>query len=263
VTATQPTFLADLVAGAARQTAERRRARSEAELGLLVQARPLPQNFAAALRGRELAVIAEMKPRDPAQGRLTEFYRPTELAHAYQRGGAAAVSVLTHEEGFGGRPEDIPLVRAETDLPLLCKDIVIDEYQLLEARSLGADAVSLTAAALPLERLAQLMDYTRALGMEALVEVHDAGEVDAALMVGARVIGVNHRDLRTIELDMTLSRRLRDRIGRDRMMVGESGVRTPEDARHLRAAGADAILVGRMLMRAPDPASAIKELARS
>jgi indole-3-glycerol phosphate synthase len=143
---------------------------------------------------------------------------------------------------------------------LLRKDFIVDEYQIAEARSFGADAVLLIVAALTGERLAELLAYTRELGMEALVEVHKADEVDIALAAGANVIGVNHRDLTTFQIDRTLSARLRPRIGSGRVMVGESGVRHAQDARELRAAGVDAILVGELLMRADDPAAVIKEL---
>jgi indole-3-glycerol phosphate synthase len=259
VTTTQPTMLADLVAAAARQTMRRRRVRPEAEVERCAADVPQPRDFAAALSEPGLAVIAETKPRSPLKGPLTECYRPAALAHACQCGGAAAVSVLTHE-GFGGSPEDLAIVRAEADLPILCKDFVVEEYQVLEARSLGADAVLLIVAALGTERLAQLLGCARRLGMDVLVEVHDADEVEVVLLVGAQVIGVNHRNLRSFEIDMTLSARLRDRIGDHRLMVAESGVSGAADARRLRDVGADAILVGEMLMRAHAPEKAAREL---
>jgi indole-3-glycerol phosphate synthase len=260
VTATKPTMLADLVAAAARQTMRRRREWPEAEVERRAATAPRPKDLAAALGEPGLAVIAEMKPRSPLRGTLTEVYQPAALARAYHSGGAAAVSVLTHEEGFGGSPEHIAIVRAEADLPILRKDFIIEEYQMLEARSLGAEAVLLIVAALGAERLAELMDCARRLGMEALVEVHDADEVDAALSVGARVISVNHRNLCNFEIDMTLTARLRDRIGGHRVIVAESGVGSAADARRLQETGADAVLVGEMLMRSHDPEKTVREL---
>lgn len=150
-----------------------------------------------------------MKPRSPSKGPLTDDYRPAELARAYQGGGAHAVSVLTHEAGFGGSPDHLAVARAACELPVLRKDFVVDEYQILEARALGADALLLIVAALAPARLAALLARTRACGMEALVEVHDEREVDVALEAGADVIGVNHRDLRDFSIDRTLSARLR------------------------------------------------------
>jgi indole-3-glycerol phosphate synthase len=247
-------MLTTLIEAAQRQT-ERRRA--TAPIFDLTSVPP-PRDFAAALSEPGLAVIAEMKPRSPSKGPLTDDYRPADLARSYQ--GASAVSVLTHEEGFGGVPEHLRTARGELDIPVLRKDFIVDEYQILEACSLGADAVLLIVAALTDRRLARLHAYTRELGMAALVEVHDASEVDVALAAGATIIGVNHRDLRDFRIDRTLSARLRRRIGSGRLMVGESGVRDARDARELRAAGADAILVGELLMRADDPAGVIKEL---
>ncbi|MBJ6622132.1 MULTISPECIES: indole-3-glycerol phosphate synthase TrpC [Streptomyces] len=253
-------ILDTLVADAELQTRRRRAARPEAELADLAAAAPPARDFAAALRGPGLGVIAEMKPRSPSKGPLTDDYRPAELARAYQEGGAHALSVLTHEAGFGGSPEHLAVARAACDLPVLRKDFITDEYQILEARALGADALLLIVAALSPERLAELLAHTRAQGMAALVEVHDEREVDVALAAGADIIGVNHRDLRDFSIDRTLSARLRGRVGTGRVMVGESGVRGAADARALEGAGVDAVLVGELLMRAGDPGATIKEL---
>ncbi|WP_030895288.1 indole-3-glycerol phosphate synthase TrpC [Streptomyces sp. NRRL S-474] len=253
-------ILVTLVADAERQTERRRAVRPETELVVLAAAAPPPRDFAAALRQPGLGVIAEMKPRSPSKGPLTDDYRPAELARAYQGGGACALSVLTHEDGFGGTPDHLVAARDASDVPVLRKDFIVDEYQILEARALGADALLLIVAALTPERLAELLAYTRKYGMEALVEVHDEGEVDTALAAGADVIGVNHRDLRDFSIDRTLSARLRERVGGRRVMVGESGVRGAPDARDLERAGVDAVLVGELLMRAGDPGATIKEL---
>ncbi|MBT2510119.1 indole-3-glycerol phosphate synthase TrpC [Streptomyces sp. ISL-98] len=252
--------LATLVADAERQTARRRREQPESVLSHLAATAPPPRDFAAALGEPGLAVIAEMKPRSPSKGPLTDDYRPAALARAYNSGGASAISVLTHEEGFGGTPEHLAVARAESEIPVLRKDFIVDEYQVLEARALGADALLLIVAALSPQRLAELLAYTRELGMEALVEVHDADETDIAMAADARVIGVNHRNLRDFTIDRTLSAQLRGRVGRERLMVGESGIRGAQDARELAQAGVDAILVGELLMRSANPGATVKEL---
>jgi indole-3-glycerol phosphate synthase len=220
-----------------------------------------PKDFTGALRRPGLAVIAEMKQRTPSMGVLAEDYRPTELARIYTEGGAAAISVLTHMASFGGRPEHVQAARLATHLPILRKDFVTDPYEVGEARAAGADAVLLIVAALDRHRLAELLSVTRSRGLAALVEVHDESEVDTAVHAGARVIGVNNRDLRTFNVDLGLTERLRNVIPSDVVLVSESGIHTPEDARRMRDAGADAILVGESLMRAEDPAARIRELA--
>jgi indole-3-glycerol phosphate synthase len=220
-----------------------------------------PKDFAGALRGPKLAVIAEMKQRTPSMGVLAEEYRPADLAHAYTEGGAAAISVLTHMAGFGGRPEHIRSVRAATDLPILRKDFVTDPFEIAEARASGADAVLLIVAALTPEELKTLVAVAKSRGIAALVEVHDEAETAAALEAGARVVGVNHRDLRTFEVDLGLTERLRKVVPKEVVLVAESGIHDADDARRMREAGADAILVGEALMRADDVAARIRELA--
>jgi indole-3-glycerol phosphate synthase len=219
-----------------------------------------PKDFAGALRGPRLAVIAEMKQRTPIMGVLTDEYRPADLAHAYTDGGAAAISVLTHMAGFGGRPEHMLAVRAATTLPLLRKDFVTDPFEIAEARAAGADAVLLIVAALDRAQLAQLIAVARSRGIEALVEVHDEPETHAALEAGALLVGINHRDLHTFAVDLALTERLRKLIPDGVLVVAESGIRTPDDARRVYEAGANAILVGETLMRSDDPAQRIKEL---
>jgi indole-3-glycerol phosphate synthase len=221
----------------------------------------VPKDFVGALRRPGLAVIAEMKQRTPSMGVLAEDYRPAELARAYTQGGAAAISVLTHMASFGGRPEHIQAARFATELPILRKDFVTDPYEVGEARASGADAVLLIVAALAPEWLAELLRVARSRGIAALVEVHDEREVEAAVEAGAEVIGVNNRDLRTFDVDLGLTERLRNVIPADLVLVAESGIHTKEDARRMREAGADAILVGESLMRAADPAARIRELA--
>jgi indole-3-glycerol phosphate synthase len=245
----------------ARQDMQRRRAlTTQDDLERAIQAHT-PKDFVGALRRPGLAVIAEMKQRTPSMGVLAEDYRPADLARVYTHGGAAAISVLTHMASFGGRPEHVQAVRFASELPILRKDFVTDPYEVGEARAAGADAVLLIVAALDPQRLAELLRVTHSRGLAALVEVHDENEVAIAAAAGAQVIGVNNRDLRTFEVDLGLTERLRKVIPRDLVLVAESGIHTAADARRMREAGADAILVGESLMRADDPAARIRELA--
>lgn len=252
-------LLSRLVAEAVKETARRREQVSLAELEQRA-ASYAPRDFPAALRGPGLSVIAEVKQRTPSMGVLSDDYRPGELAAQYERGGAAAISVLTNTFGFGGELEHLDGVRAATALPILRKDFITDAYQVVEARAHGADAVLLIVAALQPRELKHLLAVAQHHGLAALVEVHDDAEVRAANLAGATLIGVNHRDLRTFAVDLSLTERLRSRIPRDCVLVAESGVKTREDAQRMRAAGADAVLVGEVLMRASDPAPLIREL---
>ncbi|MDH6226760.1 indole-3-glycerol phosphate synthase TrpC [Streptomyces chilikensis] len=253
-------LLARLVDAAHRQTAERRAAVPLAEVERrAAQAGPV-RDFGAALRAPGLSVIAELKPRSPLKGPLTDDYRPAELARRYEAGGAAALSVLAHTEGFGGRPEDIATVRAAVGLPVMRKDFVVDEYQIAEARAFGADAVLLVVAALTAGRLSELHAYALRMGLHTLVEVHSVEEARTALLLGAANIGVNHRDLRDFRIDLGLTARLRAEVPADRVLVAESGVRGPADARRLHTDGADAVLVGETLMRSADPAAEVAAL---
>jgi indole-3-glycerol phosphate synthase len=245
----------------ARQDLQRRRYLMDSSRFEEIVAAYEPKDFIGALRGPRLAVIAEMKQRTPTMGVLADEYRPADIAHAYADGGAAAISVLTHMAGFGGRPEHVRMVRAATSLPILRKDFVTDPYEIAEARACGADAVLLIVAALQREEVKMLLAVAKSRGVAALVEVHNEAETAAAVEAGARAVGVNHRDLRTFSVDLGLTERLRRLVPKDVVLVAESGVHTPDDARRMREAGADAILVGEALMRAPDPASRIRELS--
>ena len=244
----------------ARQDLQRRRALIASDQLERAVAAYAPKDFAGALRGPGLAVIAEMKQRTPTMGVLVEDYRPADLAHAYTDGGAAAISVLTHMAGFGGRPEHVLAARAATNLPILRKDFVTDPYEIGEARAAGADAVLLIVAALDRPHLTDLLAVARSRGLAALVEVHDEGETNIALESGAELIGVNHRDLRTFEIDLGLTERLRRLIPATVVVVAESGIKDADDARRVYEAGANAILVGEALMRAEKPELRIKEL---
>jgi indole-3-glycerol phosphate synthase len=244
----------------ARQDLQRRRHLLDSDRFEEAVAAYAPKDFVQALRRPHLAVVAEMKQRTPSMGTLSDDYRPADLAHAYADGGAAAISVLTHMAGFGGRVDHIRAVRAATDVPILRKDFVTDPYEVAESRACGADAVLLIVAALEPQQLKDLIALTRSRGIAALVEVHDEHEAAAALEAGATVVGVNHRDLRTFGVDLTLTERLRKLVPQEVVFVAESGIRSAADARRMREAGADAILVGELLMRSADPAAEIRRL---
>ncbi|HEY6875730.1 MAG TPA: indole-3-glycerol phosphate synthase TrpC [Candidatus Dormibacteraeota bacterium] len=251
-----------LIAEAVAET-EQRRARASSEEVDRAAARYQPLDFAAALRRDGFAVIAEVKQRTPSMGVLTNDYRPADLALQYERGGAAAISVLTHGAGFGGSLEHLDAVRKAVRLPILRKDFITDAYQVAEARAHGADAVLLIVSAMRPEQLKGLLGVAQEHGLAALVEVHNEYEVHIAIAAGASVIGVNHRDLRTFAVDLALTERLRALIPAHCLVVAESGIKTQADAKRMRDAGADAILVGELLMRGSDPAALIGELRRA
>jgi indole-3-glycerol phosphate synthase len=216
--------------------------------------------FRAALRGPEIAVIAEFKRRSPSAGALRERPELSELVSAYEQGGARAVSVLTEGPHFEGALEDLAAARAACGLPLLRKDFVVDVYQLHEARAAGADAVLLIVAALAQPALAALHTAAGELELDVLVEVHDAAELARALEVGAELIGVNNRDLRDFSVDVRRTFDLLQRIPVGVTVVSESGISTAAQLRELHARGVQAVLVGETLMRAPDPRAALREL---
>jgi len=225
---------------------------------------PPPQDLLAALREGALPrprVIAEIKRRSPSGGELRKHTNAVEIAQQYMLAGAAALPVVTDIEFFGGSLLDLAAVRTGTRLPVLRKDFILDPYQVWRSRAVGADAILLIVAAHEdSERLVELHGLILELGMTPLVEVHTAPELEIALAAGARLIGVNHRDLRTLDIDMTLTARLRPQVPREVTLVAESGIKTADDVRRLGASGADAVLVGETLMRAPDPGAALKEL---
>lgn len=237
-----------------------RRAVPEAEMARRAASAPPPRPFLDALARPGLQVIAEVKGASPSAGVLRESLDVAELAQQYAHGGACALSVLTDREFFRGAPEHVPLARAATDLPVLRKDFILDAYQVYEARALGADAVLLIAAVLQGRQLQQLRELAEALGMAALVEVHTEEEVDRALEAGARLVGINNRDLRTFRVDLATTERLRPRIPASVPVVSESGIERPEDVRRVWAAGVRAVLVGSALVRSPDPAAKLREL---
>jgi indole-3-glycerol phosphate synthase len=216
-----------------------------------------PRDFWSALRRRPLACIAEFKRRSPSAGWIRQDADPADIAARYQAAGAAALSVLTDAPFFGGSLDDLARARAATALPVLRKDFIVDRYQIVEARAAGADAVLLIVSALSDDQLVALQAEASRWGLDVLVEAHDPGEVARALDAGARIVGINNRNLKTFEVDTTLAVRMRPQIPQSRLVVAESGIKSPADVQALRAAGIDAMLVGESLMRAPDPGAAL------
>ncbi len=242
---------------------EAKRARPRSALEAACRDAGPTRGFAAALArppGAPLRVIAEVKRASPSAGPIRPDADPAEIARDYQRGGATCLSILTDEPYFDGRLAFLAAARGAVGLPLLRKDFVIDPYQLLEARAAGADAVLLIVAALDDVLLGELMAGARQLQLDALVEAHSEEEANRAVAAGARVIGVNHRDLATFRIDMSLTGRLRPHVPEGTVLVGESGIKSADDARALADAGADAILVGESLMRARSPGDALAAL---
>jgi indole-3-glycerol phosphate synthase len=253
------TYLDDLLASArARVEAASEREPLDALRERAGQA-PHGPSLHAALAGDGVAVIAEIKRASPSKGPLAPDLNAPVQARAYVDGGAAAISVLTEPDRFHGSLADLADVAA-LGVPTLRKDFLVDPYQVWEARAAGASAVLLIVAALDEPDLALLHDEARAAGLDALVEVHDETELAAAQRIGARIVGVNARDLRTFEIDRDAFARLRARLPEDAVAVAESGIRGPEDVRTAAAQGADAVLVGESLVQADDPASRVADL---
>jgi indole-3-glycerol phosphate synthase len=233
---------------------------SEIEKGL--PASPTARSLAKALRTGAPGVtcIAEFKRKSPSLGWIRQDAEASEVARLYAAAGAAALSVLTDEPFFGGALDDLTAAHAATSVPVLRKDFIVDAYQLAEARAAGADAALLIVAALSDAELSALLAVGALYGLELLVEAHDAEEAARAVASGAKIIGINNRDLKTFTVDRELAVRLRDAIPADRVVVAESGIRDAADVARLRAAGVDAMLVGETLMRAADPSAALRAL---
>jgi indole-3-glycerol phosphate synthase len=226
------------------------------------EARPPGAGFEAALRGRgSIGVIAEVKRRSPSAGEIRSGVTAADVARSYATAGAAAVSVLTDREFFGGSLSDLESVAGDVAVPLLRKDFTIDALQVYEARSAGASAVLLIARILDDAELRELSALADELQLAALVEVHDETEVERALAAGARIVGVNNRDLATFTTDLGVTERLGRYLPPDVLLVGESGIHTVSDVQRLAASGVDAVLVGEALMRSADPARLIGEFS--
>lgn len=229
---------------------------------------PAPRGFAAVLREHAtchgIAVIAEIKKASPSKGTIRPDFDPAALAKAYADGGAACLSVLTDSEFFQGAPEYLEDARDACELPVLRKDFIIDPLQVYEARALGADCVLLIVAALDDTSMRKLANLALDLGMDVLVEAHDAEEVDRALALDDRcLIGINNRDLKTFETNLDVTLNLRERVPEQRLLISESGIHTREDLARLRQAGVPAVLIGESLMRQPDPGQTLATLLES
>ncbi|MDG4771864.1 indole-3-glycerol phosphate synthase TrpC [Solwaraspora sp. WMMD792] len=229
----------------------------------LAAAAPPPIDACAALRKPGVGVIAEVKRASPSKGALADIPDPADLASEYAAGGARCISVLTEQRWFGGSLDDLTAVRAAVDVPVLRKDFIVSSYQVHEARAYGADLVLLMVVALEQNVLVGLLERIESLGMTALVEVHTEEEADRALEAGAQVIGVNARDLRTLEVDRSVFERIAPGLPNSVVKIAESGVRGPHDLIRYASAGADAVLVGEGLVTQKSPRDAVAELVNA
>jgi indole-3-glycerol phosphate synthase len=252
--------LSDIVAGVRIDLARRESQTSEADLRAALADVDPARDPMPRLREPGSSVIAEVKRRSPSKGDLAQISDPAALARQYAAGGAAAISVLTEERRFGGSLDDLRAVRAAVDVPLLRKDFVVEPYQVLEARAAGADLVLLIVAALDDETLRRLHDQARELGMAVLVEVHDEPETERAIELGAELVGVNARNLKTLDVDPDTFGRLAPQVPADRVLVAESGVSSPVDVKRYVAEGARAVLVGEALVKDGDPENAVRAM---
>ena len=256
-----PTFLETVIAHTRERLVARRADLSEPALRERLSAAPAVRSFADALAAPGMGLIAEMKRASPSQGAIRADAAVAPIVTAYAAAGAAAISVLTEPEWFGGSLDDLVEAHATVPTPLLRKDFIVDPYQLVEARLAGASAALLIVAAFPdAAALARLVGAADDAGLDALVEVHDEADLALAVSVGARIVGINNRDLRSLEVDLATSLRLRPRVPPEVTVVAESGIATRADVRALEDAGVDAILVGEALMRVNDPAAAAAQL---
>jgi indole-3-glycerol phosphate synthase len=256
------TFLADIIAATRRKVRE---CRSQADIRELEQQAEshVPRGFRRALESASrsgIAIIAELKKGSPSRGLIRSDFDPAALAREIEQAGATTLSVLTDEEFFYGSLGNLRVASQETQLPCLRKDFIVDEFQILEARANCADAVLLIVAALPQDELVSLTERARALHIDVLCEVHDEEELGRALDAGSDLIGVNSRDLRTFNIDLTTALRLADSIPPSVIAVAESGIETGADICRLRSANYDAFLIGETLMRAASPGEALKTL---
>lgn len=252
--------LDDIVVGVREDLEDRMKQRPLDDVKQRAERVPHARDAEAVLRTPGVGVIAEIKRASPSKGALASIDDPAELARAYEEGGARCISVLTEQRRFSGSLDDLRAVRCAVDIPLLRKDFIVSSYQIWEARACGADLILLIVAALEQTALVSLVERTRSLGMTPLVEVHDADEVARAVDAGASVIGVNARNLRTLEVDATTFAAVAPRIPDTCVRIAESGITGPRDLISYAEQGADAVLVGESLVTGGDPRSAVQEL---
>jgi indole-3-glycerol phosphate synthase len=255
--------LDDLVGATREAVAARKRERPLSELEAQVEVGREGRPFAEALARPGTSLIAEHKRRSPSAGTIREGASCAEIVRAYERGGAAALSILTEEAHFGGSLDDLREARASCDLPILRKDFTIDPYQLYEAKTAGADAVLLVVGSLDDDELWDLWSLAQGIDLDAIVEIHDEEELERALAIDCDVIGINNRDLESFRVDIQRTFDLLADVPAGKVVVSESGIHDREQIDELEQVGIDAVLIGEVLMRAPDPEAAVRELTRS
>ncbi len=256
-------ILGHIVADNLRELEARKRSFPLGELQRMALEQPSPLDLASALRGDRIQLIAEVKKTSPSRGVIRPDFNPVEIAQTYASNGASAISVLTEARYFQGNLDHLKDVRnalGNKSLPLLRKDFICDPYQVYESRAYGADSLLLIVAILTPEKLEALLGLSHELKMSCLVEVHNEAELEIALRSGARIIGINNRDLQTFTVDLAVTERLRPLIPPDRIVVSESGIKDRNDIESMRKWGVDAVLIGESLMSAPDIAAKMKEL---
>lgn len=259
-----PDVLAKICADKAKLVAERKSVAPLSEVEATARAQTAPRGFLAALerdaKAQGFGMICEIKKASPSKGLIREDFEPPALAMAYQSGGASCLSVLTDMPYFHGKDGDLIVARLACKLPVLRKDFMLEPYQIVESRALGADCVLLIMAALEDGQAAELEQTAIDFGMDVLIEVHDGTELERALKLKSPLIGINNRNLKTLDVDLATTEELGPRVPSDRFLVGESGIHTTADIERLRAAGARAFLVGESLMRKADVTQALMEL---
>jgi indole-3-glycerol phosphate synthase len=254
------TVLSRIIENRRAEVSRRQRVMPETVLRIAAAKADATRDFAGALTSRQINVIAEIKKASPSAGLLRRDFQPEALARGFEEAGAVALSVLTEEENFQGALAHLRDARKAASLPVLRKDFIVDSYQVWEARAANADSFLLIAAALENERMSDLLALGRELGMEPLVEVHTGEELERALAAHAQIIGINNRNLHTLEVRIETSMDLIERIPEECIAVSESGLRSGQDLRRLRAAGFDAFLIGESLMREADPGATLAKL---
>ena len=255
-------MLEKIVADKKEELKQRKKAVPVSELEAHIARRAAPLDFASALKGDDVRLIAEVKRSSPSKGILRPEFDPVALARVYTDNGAAAISVLTESKYFGGHINHLSEIRKEVEIPLLRKDFIYDPYQVYESRACGADALLLITAILEPEQLTELSALSHELGLSCLVEVHNEKELEIALRSGTRIIGINNRDLKTFGVDIGNTQRLRPLVLEDRIVVSESGISRRQDMEYLKKLGVDAALVGEALLTTGDIAAKMRELLR-